>query len=442
VTPRRWVRGGLLIAGLAALLLLARPATAAAHAEIQRADPPDLCAAEAVPRLRTGDPRCQRGAVLAASPSLVQIWFSEPVQPVAGGIKVLAPSGRRVDQGPPTTEGTALSVPVSAAEIGTYLVLWQVIAEDTHPARGQFAFSVGQESDPALAETIADVGGVSPLGLGLQVVARWLHFAGYALSFGVVVFWLLVPRPADPDARAIERRLWRLVNLGIVVLLIAEPVALLAQTGSVGSDQLLDPDAIGSALGSSFGRVWAQRLGAVLLLWALIGTVPAAPRRAGWAILGLGLALGIADGQAAHAANTRPVALGLLVNGLHLAAMGVWFGCVLGVLAVGCVPLADDRRQAMLARAGRLVGVALLTLVVTGSIMATQHLGGLNDLNSTGYGRALVAKLMMASVTLALAVPALSSRGRWTRRWRAGEALALLLVVGLASLLVSLPPRQ
>ena len=33
---------------------------------------------------------------------------------------------------------------------------------------------------------------------------------------------------------------------------------------------------------------------------------------------------------------------GLLVNGLHLAAMGVWFGSILGMVSVGCAPLADQ----------------------------------------------------------------------------------------------------
>jgi copper transport protein len=436
------VRGGLFLVALAAVLLLARPEAAFAHAEIDRADPPDRCAAQAVPRLRVGDPRCQRGVLLENPPGRVQIWFSESVQPLAGGIHVLAPSGRRIDQGPPTVTGPELSVPVAASETGTYLVVWQVIAEDTHPARGQFAFSVGHESDLAPSVMMPDIGGVSPLGLMLQILARWLHGVGFALSFGVVGFWLLVTRPAGMAEAALERRLWRLVSIGVVVLLAAEPVALLAQSGSLGADQLLDPDAIGSTLGSAFGRVWAQRVAAALALWALLGVVPVAPRRAGWAILGLGLLLAVADGQATHAANTRPVILGLLVNGLHLAAMGAWFGGVLGVLSMAGTPLAPVRHQVMMARAGRLVWMALLTLAVTGVVMATQQLGGIDALASTTYGRALLAKLIMVAVTLALAVPALRSPGPWARRWRLAEAVGLLLVVGLAGLLVALPPRQ
>src|SRR5205823_13329703 len=101
---------------------------------------------------------------------------------IGGGITVLAPSGRRVDQGPPASDGAELSIPVSAVEAGTYLVTWQVIAEDTHPARGQFAFSLGHESDPVAAETLGDVGAVSPVGLAFQVMARWLHLLGFALS--------------------------------------------------------------------------------------------------------------------------------------------------------------------------------------------------------------------------------------------------------------------
>jgi copper transport protein len=433
--------GGSLVVGLTALLLLARPAPAFAHAEIERADPPDLCAAQAVPRLRLGDPRCQRGMLLATPPEQVTIWFSESVQPIAGGIKVLAPSGRRADQGPATGNGPELRVPVGVGEEGTYLVTWQVVAEDTHPARGQFAFSIGHESEPAADETVSDVGGVTPLGLALQVGARWLHFVGYSLSFGMVGFWLLALRPAQAADAIVEGRVWRTVNAGVIVLVLAECLALLAQTSSVGVDQMLNPDVIASTLGSSFGRVWAQRLGAALLLWALLGAIRAAPRRAGWATVGLGMALAVADGQAAHAANTRPAALGLLVNSVHLGAMGLWFGTVIGALRLACISGNDGKRRRVMRRAGPMVGVALAVLALSGIIMSAQHLGGLGDLSGTAYGRTMVAKLVMVAVSLALAVPAGRSWLLASIRWRIGEASALLVVLALAGLLVSLPPR-
>src|SRR5262249_60574738 len=128
------------------------------------------------------------GVLRRRVPDACPLCSPEPVQPIAGGIAVRARSGRRVEQGPAAIDGARLSVPIHADEPGTYLVTWQVIAEDTHPARGRFAFSVGEESDPPATETSADVGGVSPVGLGLQIGARWLHFGGFALRFGLAGF--------------------------------------------------------------------------------------------------------------------------------------------------------------------------------------------------------------------------------------------------------------
>ena len=86
--------------------------------------------------------------------------------------------------------GTQLSVGVDAAETGTYLVRWRVIATDTHPARGSFAVSVGQASAPPRAGSSfgGEGGSVSGAGLAMQALARFLHFAGYGPACGPLAF--------------------------------------------------------------------------------------------------------------------------------------------------------------------------------------------------------------------------------------------------------------
>src|SRR5207249_1358435 len=83
---------------------------------------------------------------------------------------------------------------------------------------------------------------VSPAGLALQVVARWLHFAGYALGFGTLAFGLVVLRPLGISERgSAERRMRWLVSGGIALLLVAAAVTLVAQVVSLGAGSPFAP---------------------------------------------------------------------------------------------------------------------------------------------------------------------------------------------------------
>ena len=50
-------------------------------------------------------------------------------------------------------------MPVDAAAPGTYVVRWRITADDTHPARGSFTFSVGHASAPPADTASDDAGG-------------------------------------------------------------------------------------------------------------------------------------------------------------------------------------------------------------------------------------------------------------------------------------------
>lgn len=438
----------LLRAGVATLVLLVptRPTPVFAHVQVVESFPPDACAPRALPRPAPDDPRCVGGVVLDQPPTRVSARFSEPVESVAGGLRVLAPSGHRVELGPTRLVGRELEVDIGADEVGTYLVTWRVIAQDTHPARGSFAFSVGHASSPP-ADTwpaTADVGAVSPPGLLLQTVGRWLHFVGYALAFGVLAFRdvLLGPLSLAGD-RATGRRLGRLISAGVLLLVLAEPVALLAQVGSLGSGpgDLLDPETVSGALESSFGRVLAERLAAAALLWVLLGAAGPGDRLVTSAALLVGLTLAFVDGQAAHATAVRPAWVGLTMNALHVAAMGTWAGGLLGLLAVWRLPSVAGYRGAIAVRVGRLAAMSLAVLAASGTAMAAQQLTGPSDLLATAYGRTLAAKLGLLTVVLLMALAAVRVAEARRERWWRWEAAALASVMALAGLLVSLPPR-
>lgn len=373
------------------------------------------------------------GSLLQTAPAAVYLEFSEPVQPIGDGIIVISPSGRRVDVGPPRRIGSQIGVTVHAGERGSYLVIWQVISVDTHPSRGRLVFSVGRVSP------VVDTVGSTSLGLELQVLSRWLHYVGYALGFGPIAFLLLVLRPLQTrGGRAAEAPVWRLVSGGILALLVSEPLSLLGQTASLGA--VFDPNLAADVLASSFGRVAAQRSAAVLLLWALLGSM----REGGEGMLLIGLAFGlglsVADGEASHAISSSPAWLGLGTNSIHMAGMGVWIGGLAALLVVWRLPNIAAIRPALVARFGRLAAGALLLLGLSGVVLALQHVRAPDSLLYTGYGRALLAKqcalvAVLFVVIVGLRVPLLSRR-----RWWLAEGLALLAVLGFAGVLVSLPP--
>jgi copper transport protein len=294
---------------------------------------------------------------------------------------------------------------------GTYAVIWTVIAADTHPSRGTFTFSVGHPSQvnaPGLGG--GDIGLVSPIGLVLQALSRWLHFAGFALAFGAATYGLFIAR--DP-------RTARLAGAGVGLLLVAEPLALLAQTASVDPAQVFGGDALTSALASPFGRVLGLRIAAALLLWAVLGAL----RQASWlrwAIPSLGLALALVDATAAHATPALPQPLGLVLNALHVSAMGIWVG---GLAAFAVAPSGGF---------GRIATWTAGMLILSGAALALLHFGQWRELMTTAYGVSLLIKLPLVAVALYLA-----RLGRHRM-----ELAALMLVLAAATLLVSLPPPR
>jgi len=109
-----------------------------------------------------------------------------------------------------------------------------------------------------------------------------VHFVGFALVFGVVGYQALTQAPQRSE---------RLTATGVVLLIAAEPIALLGQLASLS----FDGDTALAVLDSNFGRLLGLRLGAALLVWTLMAT------RRYWVLLGLGAVVALLDGMSAHA---------------------------------------------------------------------------------------------------------------------------------------------
>ena len=348
----------------------------------------------------------------------MSLTFSEEVTPAGKGIKVFSPTGHQVAE-TVRVVGHTLTAPISSTETGTYVVTWQALAADTHPSRGAFSFVVGRPSAnpylPALSG--GEIGTATPLGFALQALGRWIHFLGEALAFGTIAYQVVTRR---------EPRLRRLVVAGVVLLIAAEPVALIAQLASLS----FDGDTAIAVLASGFGRLLGLRLAIAFSVWALLAL------ESPWPILALGAGMALVDGAGAHAIPGLPGA-GLVLDAIHVAAMGIWVGGLAAFL------YAPDRRFTRYAIGGLAVAIG------SGLVLALAHLGSPAALVTTGYGWVLLVKA--AAVALVFSLPLLLrlfpspslyfSLPRLRGRVGVGAVLATL-ILALAAVLISLPPPR
>ena len=114
-----------LLATLAVLFSLLFPSPAAAHAELVNTTPAN-------------------GEQLRTPPSDVRLTFTESVNLVDDGIRLVDHVGATVTTPDPTVQGRTVIWPMpSDLPEGPYVVTWRVVSSDGHPVNGAFSFGVG-----------------------------------------------------------------------------------------------------------------------------------------------------------------------------------------------------------------------------------------------------------------------------------------------------------
>ena len=99
--------------------------------------------AEAHAFLDHADPRV--GGTIKGSPAVVKIWFTEELEGAFSKIQVFDAKGTEVDQKNvkvDLTDKSLMSVSVPKLPAGTYKVVWNAVAVDTHHTTGTFTFEV------------------------------------------------------------------------------------------------------------------------------------------------------------------------------------------------------------------------------------------------------------------------------------------------------------
>ncbi len=463
---------------LGAMIMLV-PVRATAHLRLLRSEP-------------------AAGASLVGVLPAIRLFFSLKAEVALSAILLVSLSGDTVALTPvesDPTGNTLVAFPRELMPAGRYVVHWRAASADGHPIHGQFEFGMDAVVPATAAAvehdehaghdmplvTTAPVRGVTkraaeekdvlrgPLVPALLLpvlatVARALSFAALFGIVGAVSFrFAVVPRLWRwQNGKRAAGALWRARRVALsacgiflvshVARLVLEGTMLLGgDTGRIAPAQLADAMA-----GSPWGIAWIVGLGGIVL--ALAGLTGTGGRPLlGWHAAALGSVMLVVSvslsGHAAATSNPRVTVTLAILHGLFAAG---WLGTLLLVVAAG-IPAAiyDGRGDAphqgvaeLMAAFTPVAVVCGMLAAATGSSMAYSHLGSWTDLVRTGYGNALLAKLVVFAVTGALglfhwrvAVPRVSQGGGTGSMIRTarGELLLGALILGVTAVLVATP---
>ncbi|WP_374969696.1 copper resistance CopC/CopD family protein [Terrabacter sp. BE26] len=383
--PRRITRLWLLAVVLAVSGVgLAAPAWA--HAELVKSSPAD-------------------GARLETGPAQVELTFTESVNLVDQGLRLLDSSGSTVATPQPVVSGHTVTWPMPATLAkGAYVATWRVVSSDGHPVNGAFSFGIGTAASPVASATGASAASTAPLAVTATRLAGYLALAAFA-GVAAFVLWCAPSTRFDPA-------LQRLSRFGLIGGGVATVASLLVQgpySAGVPMAQLLDFQLLQGTLATTFGLAMVWRLalyaGLAALAWQL-PRITTTPRR--WLVPAVVVGVAVTVAASGHGSASGS-AVDVAVVTLHALTAAVWVG---GLAALAFVGRSVERRA--LVEFSRVAMVCVLCLVATGVVNSVRHVHALEQLFLTRYGLLLLGKLLL--VAAALAAAALSRRDVGRRR--------------------------
>ena len=459
-----------ILATFACVFVFLAPHTASAHANLVESSP-------------------KPSEELDQPPERVIIWFTEPIEPAFSSISVRDSSGAEVTLGSTQfepTETTAMWVPLTELQYGTYTVAWRNVSSvDGHKVTGSFLFAVGEPlgAGSSIASDQQPI-----LRSPFEPIVRWFIYIGIAVFTGGLAFELLVvtraARSEDQSqvisfARKTSYR-YTFAALGaIVVVLLAQIGQLVLQTYLAFDDPLaaLHPSRVTQVITQSdWGSFWSWRFtAAVLAAIALFGARQVASRAErqsdhdefeehplstetpwGIAAIALGgvylLLIALTSHNAATPQDIRFFAIA--TDLVHVISATIWVGGIayLVVASIQAIRSDEPQSRAMLFHfAFRFAPVAIFAttiLVASGIVSSLMQVTIPRSLEHSLTAECSVQKSLLLAILIALAVRNNRSVARHVRNDTAvakpltryitielGVAFAVLLATaGLASI--------
>jgi len=384
---------------LAAIAVVALPATALAHAGFVSSTP-------------------QPGSTLGTAPGQVILTFSEPLNTRLSRATVLEPDGSAATGR--VAADDRMVIDLTTNQTGIYEVSWTTVSVvDGHTLSGSFRFGVGVSPGAGAEGGTID----EPTGRDLLVsVGRLVEDVSLLLLLGLLLLGRLARRrPSLEWVRTPILPVFAAALVGGVAVVLGEA---LVAAPSPSASAILTYLTTGLPGWARLARVLVEAAG-VLVVWRW-------PRRAAPFVVGAVVALA----GAGHAAAIQPRAWGVLVEAIHLTSAGLWAG---GVMALALQRPPDGwRAGAGRTLLDRFTPPALASFAVTvgtGAIRGIQEVGGWAALFGSSYGLVLLAKVVVVLVMVQLSVLA------WRRIafFPKAETATAVLAIGAAALLSAYP---
>jgi copper transport protein len=228
---------------------------------------------------------------------------------------------------------------------------------------------------------------------------------------------------------------------GVVLLLVAQAAE--ASGRGIGNAIGLTFDV---ATGTRTGELTLWRLGA-LALAAVLALAARHPRERLAAVASVpAVGAMVVTSMASHAWTVEPRSVALASDIAHQVAVGVWIGGLVALVAA--LPI-TEARQRLAGRFSVTATAAIVVVALTGVVSGFLQIDVLEGLWETGYGRTLIAKVVVFAGVGALGwynrqrlVPIVDwVAPRLVRVGRVEVGLAAV-VIALTAVLVDLPPAR
>ena len=299
-------------------------------------------------------------------------------------------------------------------------MLWSVVSDDGHPEQGVLSFSVGTGRAPG-ASSLHAAGSVG----FSTVLSRWIFFAGLLLAAGFALFDLVIWQPIAGS------------HLGTGVIAIGLAAMFVSAHGLVHASH--------AGTSTRFGLV-IQVASVLAATGAAAAAIGIADRTAAPFALALALAVLPAPTLAGHALDPGRPWYELPVDLLHVAAAAMWLGGLVALAFV--VPRSAHPPETKAAATRRFSRVALgsvIVLAVTGVVRALSELGGVSQLWTTGYGRAIIVKTILFALLVLLGWMSRARLAAAYTRLRTTVVAEIAVVLGVivaVAFLTALPPGR
>lgn len=394
-------RGALLLGGVVLLSLFLPTAGVVAHALLVRSLP-------------------AANALLTAPPTVIELWFSEELEPAFSEAYLVDLAGQEIARGAAIVDPADprhMSLPTPVLAPGIYTVVYRTLSRaDGHEWIGSFPLTVlnpdgsspaGDARAPAVTTTAA---GTFPT--PWQALSRWLALMGSMLAFGAACFgW--IGRKLEASAAyhfvlpTITQAIGRALIVGAVLLLLGSWLQLGLQRNALSTPTTVTTLLLQTRAGNLL--LTRQLLAVGLLIATMVLAAPAAHRWRRPLVTFLSAALLVTFAVGSHAAGVVGSGWAIIADLIHLSAGAIWLG---GLYLL--VFLMWQLRQPgmsevsalryLIRRFSTVATVAVFVLAVTGLFSTLVQLHEVSLLWTSNYGQLLLAKVGLVSLMLLVAL--------------------------------------